>query len=98
MRCDTATDGFDNTEILTEKQVREMFIKEYKNFHKDNISQYEILNNLDMSNDSDKWTVFDTDFATIFEIFSNNDQYDPNNNYLIEQEEVEFDEYEDCFD
>lgn len=98
LHCDSATDGFDNTEILTERQLREMFVKEYKNFHKDNISQYEILNNLDMSNDNDKWTVFDTDLAIILEIFSNNDQYDPNNDYLIDQEDIEFNEYEDCYD
>lgn len=97
-RCDTANDCFDCTEILTEKQLREAFVQEYKNFHKDNLAQYEILNNLNMEKEEDRWTVFDADLATILEIFCNNDQYDPAHDYFIDQEDIEFNEYADCYD
>ena len=97
-QCDSATDAFAETEILTEKELREKFMEEYKNFHKDNISQYEILCGLDMSTEDARFTVFDTDICTIFDIFQDNDQYDKNNNYYLEQWEIEFSEYEDCYD
>lgn len=98
LHYDSATDGFDNTEVLTEKQLREKFIEEYKNFHKDNLAQYEVLSNLDMSKEDDRWLVFDNDISFILAIFSDNDQYDPDNDYLIDQEDIEFNEYEDCYD
>lgn len=97
-KYDTGTDGFEYTEILTERELREKFIEEYKNFHKDNVAQYETLSGLDMSSDDARWTVFDTDICTILDIFCDNDEYDEKNNYFIEQCEIDFNEYEDCYD
>ena len=97
-KCDSATDAYNATEILTEKELREKFIEEYSHFHKDNLAQYEILNNLDTTNEDDKWTIMDADICVIFDIFQDNDNYDPNNAYYLEQWEIDFDEYADCYD
>lgn len=96
--CDSCTDGWEYTEVLTERQLREKFIKEYKNFHKDNLENYQCVMGLDMSKEDDKWTVFDTDIATILSVFSDNDMYDEKHNYFIEQLGIDIDEYEDCYD
>ena len=97
-QCDSATDAFNETEILNERDLREKFIEEYNNFHKDNLAQYEILNNLDISTEDARFTVFDADICTIFDIFQDNDQYDNKNNYCLEQWEIDINEYEDCYD
>ena len=97
-KCDTCTDAFEDTKVLTERELREKFIEEYKNFHKDNISQYECVCGLDISTEDARWTVFDTDICTILDIFCDNDMYDEKHDYCIEQCEIDFYEYEDCYD
>ena len=97
-KYDTCTDAFEDTQVLTERQLREKFIEEYENFHKDNIGRYEVLNNLDMNKEDNKWTIFDTDICTLLDIFSDNDMYDDDHDYCIERLEIKYNEYEDCYD
>lgn len=90
---DKAEDVFYNTEVMTERKLRERFIEEYNNFDKSLLKEYSLGDNA-----PDDVSVWDIDIFVILTIFNENSNHTDEHIYYVELFDTRYDEYEDCFD